>query len=92
MTQLWDRNTLKYLEIDSKWHQGSFLYLLQILLIRLDFSIDEGGSDGGREAVVDVDDGDAGSAAIKHCQKGRDAHETGSIADTRWNRNNGTAY
>ena len=42
--------------------------------------IDAGGYAGGTEAVVYVDDGYVGGAAVEHAEEGGDAVEAGAVA------------
>ena len=43
--------------------------------------IDQTGETGRAEAVVDVDDRDAGGAGVEHAEQGGDAAEAGAVAD-----------
>ena len=45
------------------------------------FARDEGGDDGGAEAVVDVDDGDVGRAGVEHAEQRGDSAEGCAVAD-----------
>lgn len=65
---------------------GTFLHLLDILLISFDFFIYQRGGDGGGEAVVDVDGGDTCGTAIEHRQEGGQSLEGRAVADTGWHR------
>ena len=54
--------------------------------------IDAGGYAGGTEAVVDVDHGDAGGAAVEHAEEGGDATEAGAVADAGGDGDDGDGY
>lgn len=44
-------------------------------------AVDAGGDAGGSKAVVNVDDGDVGSAGIEHAEKRGNPTEAGAVAD-----------
>src|SRR5215470_1473481 len=46
-------------------------------------AIDAGSHAGGAKAVVNVDDGDVGGAAVQHGEERRHSTKTGAVADTR---------
>ena len=50
-------------------------------------AVDQAGGVTGAETIVDVDDGDAAGAGIKHRQQRGDAAETGTITDARRHSN-----
>ena len=44
---------------------------------------------GSPEAIVDVDDGETGSARIKHCEQRSDAAQRRAVSDASGNRDDG---
>src|SRR5262245_55936775 len=54
--------------------------------------VDERGDRGGAESVVDVDDRDAGRAAVQHSQERRDPAEARAVADARRHRHDRHAH
>ena len=52
-------------------------------------AIDTGSDAGGTEAVVDVNDGDVGSAGIEHAEEGSDAAKAGAVANAGGHRDDG---
>src|SRR5262245_4800244 len=49
--------------------------------------VDETGHNGGTVTVVDIHDRHIGGTTIQHAQKRGHSVETGTVADTGWNRN-----